>query len=34
VIAVGRALLSCEIMSDMSRGVAVKVRDGLKGRGG
>ena len=33
VIAVGRALLSCEVMSDMDRGVAVKVRDGLKGRG-
>ena len=33
VIAVGKALLSRDIMSEMGRGVAVKVRDGLKGRG-
>lgn len=30
VIAVGRAVLSGEIISDMGRGVAVKVRDSLK----
>ena len=34
VIAVGRALLSCEIISVMDSGVAVKVRDSLKGRRG
>ena len=32
VIAVGKAVLSCDIMMDMDRGVAVKVRDGLKDR--
>lgn len=32
VIAIGRALLSCEIISDMKSGVAIKVRHGLKGR--
>lgn len=30
VIAVGKASLSCEMILDMSRGVAVKVRDSLK----
>ncbi len=30
VIAVGRAVLSSEMISDMKRGVAVKVRDSLK----
>ncbi len=34
VIAVGRALLPCEIISDMERGVAVRVRHGLKSRSG
>lgn len=33
VIAVGRALLPCEIISDMDRGVAIKIRDSLKSRG-
>ena len=32
VIAVGRAVLSCEMISDFNRGVAVKVRDSLKSR--
>ena len=30
VIAVGRAVLSCEMIRDFDRGVAVKVRNGLK----
>lgn len=30
VIAVGRAVLSCEMMKSMKRGVAVKIRDSLK----
>lgn len=34
VIAVGRAQLACDVASDMSRGVAVKIRDSLKGRNG
>lgn len=32
VIAVGRAILSCEMISDFDRGVAIKVRDSLKSR--
>ncbi len=32
VIAVGRAILSSEMISDFDRGVAVKVRDSLKSR--
>ncbi len=32
VIAVGRAVLSCEMISDFNRGVAVKIRDSLKSR--
>jgi uncharacterized protein with predicted RNA binding PUA domain len=32
VIAVGRAVLSNEMISDFNRGVAVKVRDSLKSR--
>jgi len=32
VIAVGRAVLSCEMISDFNQGVAVKVRDSLKSR--
>ena len=32
VIAVGKAVLSCEMISDFNRGVAVKVRDSLKSR--
>jgi uncharacterized protein with predicted RNA binding PUA domain len=32
VIAVGRALLSSEMISDFDRGVAVKIRDSLKSR--
>lgn len=32
VIAVGKAVLSYEMMSDFNRGVAVKVRDSLKSR--
>ncbi len=32
VIAVGRALLSSEMISDFNRGVAIKVRDSLKSR--
>ncbi len=32
VIAVGRALLSYEMISDFDRGVAIKVRDSLKSR--
>jgi len=34
VIAVGRALLSRDVIRDMDRGVAVKIRDSLKGRSG
>ena len=30
VIAVGRSLLSCKMMKEFDRGVAVKVREGLK----
>ena len=32
VIAVGRALLSSEMISDFDRGVAIKIRDSLKSR--
>ena len=32
VIAVGRSILSSEMMSDFNRGVAIKVRDSLKSR--
>jgi len=32
VIAVGRAVLSSEMISDFDRGVAIKVRDSLKSR--
>ena len=32
VIAVGKAILSSEMISDFKRGVAVKVRDSLKSR--
>ena len=32
VIAVGKATLSCDIISDMNRGVAVRIRDSLKSR--
>ena len=32
VIAVGKAVLSCEMISDFDRGVAIKVRDSLKSR--
>jgi uncharacterized protein with predicted RNA binding PUA domain len=32
VIAVGRAILSSEMISDFERGVAIKVRDSLKSR--
>ena len=32
VIAVGKAILSSEMISDFNRGVAVKVRDSLKSR--
>jgi len=32
VIAVGKAVLSCEMISDFNRGVAIKVRDSLKSR--
>lgn len=32
VIAVGKAILSCDIISDMNRGVAVRIRDSLKSR--
>ena len=32
VIAVGKAVLSCEMILDFDRGVAVKVRDSLKSR--
>jgi uncharacterized protein with predicted RNA binding PUA domain len=32
VIAVGRAILSSEMISDFNQGVAVKVRDSLKSR--
>jgi uncharacterized protein with predicted RNA binding PUA domain len=32
VIAVGKAVLSCEMILDFNRGVAVKVRDSLKSR--
>ncbi|HJL67654.1 MAG TPA: PUA domain-containing protein [Nitrosopumilus sp.] len=32
VIAVGKAVLSCEMISDFNQGVAVKVRDSLKSR--
>jgi len=34
VIAVGRAILSSQMISDFNRGVAVKVRDSLKSRNG
>ena len=34
VIAVGRAVLSSEMIIDFKRGVAVKVRDSLKSRKG
>ncbi len=34
VIAVGRALLSSDMISDFDRGVAIKVRDSLKSRNG
>jgi len=34
VIAVGRAVLSAEMIEDFERGVAVKVRDSLKSRNG
>ena len=30
VIAVGKAVLSCEMISDFNRGVAIKVRDSFK----
>lgn len=30
VIAVGKAVLSCEMISDFERGVAIKIRDSLK----
>ena len=32
VIAVGKAVLSCEMISDFDRGVAIKIRDSLKSR--
>jgi uncharacterized protein with predicted RNA binding PUA domain len=32
VIAVGKAILSSEMISDFKRGVAIKVRDSLKSR--
>ncbi len=32
IIAVGKALLSCDVMCDMNNGVAVKIRDSLKSR--
>ena len=32
VIAVGKAILSSEMISDFNRGVAIKVRDSLKSR--
>ena len=34
VIAVGRAILSSEMISDFERGVAIKIRDSLKSRNG
>jgi uncharacterized protein with predicted RNA binding PUA domain len=34
VIAVGRAILSSEMINDFQRGVAVKIRDSLKSRNG
>ena len=34
VIAVGKAVLSSEMISDFNRGVAIKVRDSLKSRNG
>jgi len=34
VIAVGKAVLSCEMILDFDRGVAIKVRDSLKSRKG
>ncbi len=34
VIAVGKAILSAEMISDFNRGVAIKVRDSLKSRNG
>ena len=34
VIAVGKAILSCEMILDFDRGVAIKVRDSLKSRKG
>lgn len=34
VIAVGRALLSSDMISDFDRGVAIKIRDSLKSRSG
>ncbi len=34
VIAVGKAVLSSEMISDFNRGVAIKVRDSLKSRSG
>ena len=32
IIAIGKAILSSEMISDFERGVAVKVRDSLKSR--
>ncbi|MFQ5441056.1 MAG: PUA domain-containing protein, partial [Nitrosopumilaceae archaeon] len=32
VIAVGKAILSSKMIEDFNRGVAVKIRDSLKGR--
>ena len=32
VVAVGKAVLSCDMISDFNKGVAVKVRDSLKSR--
>ncbi|AFS83528.1 PUA domain-containing protein [Candidatus Nitrosopumilus sediminis] len=34
VIAVGRAILSSDMISDFDRGVAIKIRDSLKSRNG
>ena len=34
IIAVGKAILSSEMISDFNRGVAIKVRDSLKSRKG
>ena len=34
VIAVGKAVLSSEMISDLERGIAIKVRDSLKSRRG